>query len=460
MKTAIPTSFPGAGVYPYGNMHADLRSATPGAVIHYTLDGSAPTLDSPIYHREDGLIPIPAATLPDEVAMTALTIRAIAVAPGMEPSDPAAFTYRIEHRPQHAYQYEILCQEPGKTALFCVTDYDTDRMYFLLGSERGLLLDAGYDDEGDLKGLVDQLAGGLPWDCVILHGHPDHVAQANRLHAAGVPIHMNPKDDALPATFGYAMCPYTPVGDGAAFALGGDTVRLYEVPGHTPGCLVAVAESEGWLFSSDALGNGRAEIPDSGWLQFGGPETAMDRYLSAIQSFRARTVGTLTKIFSGHNYKILDADRYLDSLEAAVQKAVDWGEAGLSPSLRSAAESFGSSKIAVVGDYQTDPYWAAVNIGRLFSDGLTEENNALLSWVQIEGAACTPAFDPAVTEYKLTPAGETITVTPTLSSTRASMAVNGVPAVSKKAVVLDGASFEIAVTAPDGVSNCVYRFSV
>lgn len=460
MKTAIPTSFPAPGVYPYGNMHVNLLSATPGAAIHYTTDGSAPTVDSPVYVQADGLLPIPAETFKDEVAVTETVIRAIAVKDGMEPSDEARFVYRIEHQPQHAYRYQVLRQEAEGPRLYCVLDYDTDRMYLIVGENRALLLDAGYDDEGDLHSLVTQLTGGLPYDCVILHGHPDHVAQANRLHEAGVTIYMNPKDDALPATFGYTMCPYEPAVDGMRFDLGGSVLRLYEVPGHTPGCMVAVEEERGWLFSSDALGNNRCEVPDSGWLQLGNPESAMERYLSAIQSFRARTAGRLTKLLTGHAYNILDADRYLDSLERAVQNAVDYGEAGLAPSLRSAADSFGSSKIAVNGDYATDLYWAAVNIGLLFTAGLTAENNALLSWVQFEDAVCEPKFDPYVTEYALKPAGETVSLQPILSSTRARMTVNGEETPSKQAVTLPAAPFDITVTAPDGSTKRVYRFSV
>lgn len=49
IKTAIPPSFPAPGVSPYGNLHVDLLSAAPGAVIPYTPD-------SPVYVRADGLL--------------------------------------------------------------------------------------------------------------------------------------------------------------------------------------------------------------------------------------------------------------------------------------------------------------------------------------------------------------------------------------------------------------------
>jgi len=59
-----------------------LSDTTPGATIHYTTDGSAPTVDSPVYN---GPVSVSATT----------TIQALAAAPGYSPSAITSSTYTI-----------------------------------------------------------------------------------------------------------------------------------------------------------------------------------------------------------------------------------------------------------------------------------------------------------------------------------------------------------------------------
>jgi outer membrane protein OmpA-like peptidoglycan-associated protein len=70
---------PGPGSYAEPQMVV-LSSATPGAVIHYTTDGSTPTAQSPVY---TGPIPVDGTT----------TVKAIAVAPDMPQSEVSTATY-------------------------------------------------------------------------------------------------------------------------------------------------------------------------------------------------------------------------------------------------------------------------------------------------------------------------------------------------------------------------------
>lgn len=460
MQVAIPTCFPEAGRYNLSGMHLNLLCATPGAQIHYTADGTRPTRDSPVFRVEDGLLGLVSETKRDEACVTVNRIRAIAAKPGMEDSPEAEFVFEIALPARTAYRYRIVRE--AAPAVYCIEDFDKDKMYFIRGEERGLLIDLGNDPDGDLKGFIDGLTGGLPFDALVLHGHPDHIQQANAMLAAGVAVYMDRRDLPLLEQFGYRLeGEVTDVREGTGFSLGGALVRVYEVPGHTPGCLAAVEENTGYVFGSDALGNSRAEIPDSGWLQFGNPESAMERYLSAIQGFRAKTKGTLTKFFGGHNHHVLDADTYLANLEAAVQRVVDAGEVGLVPSLRSAADSFGSGSMSLVGDYMTDLHFAGVNVKLLFTGGLTPENNALLSWVQFTGATCTPAFSPYTDSYELrTEPGKAASFCALASGTWARMAMAGKPLARGEDVPLPtGESFTITVTAPDGATQREYRFA-
>lgn len=80
-STAAPTFTPPAGAYP-ATQNVTLASTTPGASIHYTLDGTVPTTTSSKY------------TTSIEVS-SGKTIQAIAVADGMAPSPVSSATYLI-----------------------------------------------------------------------------------------------------------------------------------------------------------------------------------------------------------------------------------------------------------------------------------------------------------------------------------------------------------------------------
>jgi hypothetical protein len=80
--TAAPTFSPAAGTYTSGQS-VTLTDSTPGAVIHYTTNGTTPTTASAVYAAA--------------IAVSASeTIKAIAVAPSMQPSATATATYTIQ----------------------------------------------------------------------------------------------------------------------------------------------------------------------------------------------------------------------------------------------------------------------------------------------------------------------------------------------------------------------------
>ena len=56
-KTAQPGAYPMPGTYEISYSHIRLGSATPGAEIHYTLDGTKPTQDSPVFDPRQGCHP-------------------------------------------------------------------------------------------------------------------------------------------------------------------------------------------------------------------------------------------------------------------------------------------------------------------------------------------------------------------------------------------------------------------
>lgn len=453
MKTANPTCFPREGTYWFSGIHVDLQCGTPEAEIHYTVNGDVPTLESPVYQRELGLIPLESESKLYESVTTRTVIRAIAVSEGMEASDPETFTFDITCDARTKYRYHVLRQGEALADLYCIQDFDTDKMFLFVGTERALLIDTGYDPDGDMKSLVDTLCRGIPYDVLISHGHPDHVQQANNFIRAGIPVYMNAKDEALLPLFNYTILDgYHDIQDGAVFDLGNSVIDLYHVPGHTPGSMIAVERQSGFCFSSDALGSNRLEKPDTGWIQFDTPCCTLDRVLAQIQKFRWRTQGRLTKLFSGHNTYALEAELYLDNLEAAIQDVVDHGESVLKPTLRSTEECMGSSQIAVRSNYVYDPDWAAVNVGTIFSDGFIPKKNTDLNWIGVKNGSLSPAFDRQTTEYTLECSMPSVILTAIASSTQSTIYLNGKQITSKQDILLDfvhGETLTIEVASPD-----------
>jgi hypothetical protein len=78
--TAVPVLTPSGGTYAEQQSIA-ISDATPGAIIHYTVDGHSPTKDSPVYT-------LPVASLP-----SGAVLRAMATAEGHSPSSDVTGVY-------------------------------------------------------------------------------------------------------------------------------------------------------------------------------------------------------------------------------------------------------------------------------------------------------------------------------------------------------------------------------
>ncbi len=354
-RVATPTAFAAPGTYRV-TQRITLLCETHGARIHYTTDGSAPTADSPIFDPYK-LIPVEAVNEGDRGLKTDYTLRAVAQYPELPDSTIATFHYTVDRRGKDAYVSSEI--HPG---VWMIRDFDDTKMFLVAGSEKALFIDAGLGS-GDLKGYVDSLAGGLPYDVLITHAHPDHIACLAQFQD-GRGVYMRHADLPLVTNFNqtlhYGIDPtqITDVREGFSFDLGGRRLDVYEVPGHTPGCLALLDEVNGILFSGDALGSNRPAIPDALWMQ-NRNMAPIDVYLPVLQAFRLKVRGKIKEIHTGHNDVPLYGEAYLDNLQRAAQTLVDRGVDALVPSLRPT----GVWQV-VAGDRLTDPNWAAINVSK------------------------------------------------------------------------------------------------
>ena len=102
MQTAIPSVYPAEGTFESSSIHIDLACVTPGARIHYTVDGSQPTADSPVYRRELGLLLLKGRETQE------ITIAAFAEADGLDASPIVRFHYTFNCCPKGVFRHELL----------------------------------------------------------------------------------------------------------------------------------------------------------------------------------------------------------------------------------------------------------------------------------------------------------------------------------------------------------------
>ncbi len=458
-KLATPTAFPVSGTYPI-TLSVTLMDADPQAEIHYTLDGSVPSAASPRFDPAK-LFFLASVTDGDRGLRTGYTVRAVATKAGAAASDVATFVYTIDRRDRDVY-----VSEPVFAGVRMIRDAFNDKMFLVTGRTRAVLIDSGQGD-GALHDYLSPFIAGRPMDVVFTHNHGDHIGQADqfvrdsveyigeadrpalvrRLQGAGI-------DEATIEAHVKAMT------DGQKIDLGGRTITLYAMPGHTPGSLVALDEPSGILFSGDSFGSNNAIVPDSAYMQLGN-SLPIDVYLASILRVRAKTRGKVTAVLTGHNDRPLSGEQYLDNVQTAAQAVVDRGADALVPGPRPVG-----AMQAQVGDRLNDPNWVAisVNTNRLLST--PAGRIAVLGRLDVTGGTLREPFSPQVTSYHVQVAkgASSLKVAPVTLSGRATLTVNGAASTSGAPVTiplkLTTKPVTLVVTSPDGTALTTYTLTI
>lgn len=287
-------------------------------------------------------------------------------------------------------------------------------MYLVEGTNRAMVLDAGYFDAKDAANLYETarkiVGAGKPIDLIIGHPHPDHVQMTHQFlctenEALGAKVYVNERGIEVlrdyVKQFGVASGMFTDeaaasaaydaqlatLKNGDVYDMGGTKFNVIELPGHQVAGIMLFDTATGNLFTTDQVGNNRAHITDSFWMQFANLSStffadSMDVYLSSLQIAleRVDSLGTVKRILTGHNDVVLDGTAsYLDILQTAVQKVVDEGTDAMTPTLRtldSINGYFENTKTVVVGDRLKDINWVGINVNlqNYLSDGYRNGN--------------------------------------------------------------------------------------
>lgn len=355
-RLPAPGAFPPPGTFPTTES-ITLFDADPRATIHYTLDGSVPSAASPVFDRWR-LIFIAGLYDGNRGLKTHYTIRAIAMEDGHAPSAVSRFQYLIDRRDHTAYvSQEIL---PG---VRMIRDSDNDKMFLLEGTKEFVLIDSGMG-RGNLAAYVGRFTGGRPLAVIFTHNHGDHIGQADQFARGSIEyIGAQDRDGLVQLLRSRGISSaviakhVVSVHDGKRIDIGGRTLTIYAVPGHTPGSIVIFDPGTAVLFSGDAFGSNSPTIPDAAWMQF--DPNPLDQYLAEIERVRSQLGDRVKYILTGHNDRPLIGWTYVNNLERAIRILLSRGDAALVPSYRPP----GLFQV-IVGDRLHNPNWVAVNVNR------------------------------------------------------------------------------------------------
>ena len=132
--------------------------------------------------------------------------------------------------------------------------------YLVAGEKRACMIDTmnGYTDLGaEVRKLTDK-----PVFVINTHGHPDHIFGNVYFEEA----YMNPADGEMARMFtespdylewagenNWKMPPFREIRPGDVVDLGGRTLEVFPLPGHTPGGILLLLREDRILFSGDSV---------------------------------------------------------------------------------------------------------------------------------------------------------------------------------------------------------------
>lgn len=189
--------------------------------------------------------------------------------------------------------------------LYLIDDAGDSTVYLVLGREKAMVIDTACGRE-DLHAIVRTLTD-LPLVVVNTHGHCDHIGCNPYFEEAW----LHPADRDLAArhfTFyekeyaalGLTPCPFRWLSIGQVFDLGGLTLEVVALPGHTAGSIGLLDRQDRLLFSGDAINTGP-------WMQLDESLPIAD-LRQMLLTLKAQHGGDFDRILHGHAKGFANAD--------------------------------------------------------------------------------------------------------------------------------------------------------
>jgi len=148
-----------------------------------------------------------------------------------------------------------------QTNVFYILDQIEASFYVVIGETTTAVIDTGMAVGEKIFPLVRELAGNdNPIILILTHSHYDHchhMSEFETVYLCHKELALFSNSEMIPGVDASEVFIKTlDMDTGTAFDLGGETLEILHVPGHTPGSVVVYAKSANLVFTGDAIGSG------------------------------------------------------------------------------------------------------------------------------------------------------------------------------------------------------------
>ena len=195
----------------------------------------------------------------------------------------AAATFAgLAARPAENYRVDPL--RPGLWRIQAVTGTQSTA-YVIEGTKEALVIDSCSGQEG-LDAVVRGLIGTKAVAVALTHGHLDHSGGVKYFPR----VFVHPADGGLlPAGL---SVPRSDLGEGSVFDLGGKTIGVITIPGHTPGSVAFIDRANRYIMTGDGIGSTMV------WMQIS--SLPLTTYLLSVKKLEA-IKGAIDELYVGHH---------------------------------------------------------------------------------------------------------------------------------------------------------------
>ena len=180
---------------------------------------------------------------------------------------------------------------------------DSVRFFLLCGTDKAALIDTGMNMP-NAKALAEGLTD-LPIILINTHADPDHISG----NSAFGEFYMSPaEEDNYRHNGGKGKL--IPVKEGDIINLGGRTLKIIDIPGHTPGSIAILDEEYRVLISGDS-------VEDGNIFMFG-PYRNIDNYIDSLRHL-AEYDGQYDEVYAMHGSIPVNPDLVGKLIEGAEQ---------------------------------------------------------------------------------------------------------------------------------------------